>query len=92
MLYKTLNAEEKERMKENRKRQNSEGNSDSSSSERSGSEEESVCSESLLKIPLKKMVSCDVDDLEWDVETGMLKQCDTDDEFAMSESEDSDYN
>ena len=83
MMYETLNAEEKERLKRERERKNSK----SMTSKSSGSEGESSSSDSLNKVPLMKMVFCNVDDLEWDVETGKLRRHESDDKFSSSDSE-----
>ena len=83
MMYKTLNTEEKECLKRERERKNSE----SMTSESSAPEGESSSSDSLNKVPLMKMVFCNVNDLEWDVETGKLRQHESDDKFSSSDSE-----
>ena len=69
MMYETMNNEEKERLKSARK------DSESMTDESSGSDSESSSSKSLNKVPLMKLVTSNVEDLDWDVETGKSRKC-----------------
>ena len=70
MLFQTMNEADKKQMKKERQRKNSE----CMSSESSGSDSDNSSGDSPNRVPLMKMTCCDVDDLEWNLETGTLKE------------------
>ena len=75
MMYETMDDEEKQHLK--RARKDSEGMSNRSSG--SDSESSSSSSNSLNKVPLMKLVTSNVEDLDWDVETGKGRENASDD-------------
>ena len=70
MLFQTMTEDEKKELKNERQRKNSE----SMSSESSGSNSDNSSVDSTDRVPLMKMINFDVTDLEWNVETGTLKE------------------
>ena len=72
MMFETMMDEEKEYANEERQRKSSE----SMSSESSGRDSDycSVADTDTDKTPLIKITYCDAEELEWDMQTGKLKE------------------